>query len=230
MVNEKLISKIRKLLALSQSPNKHEAEAAIVAAFELMAKNDIEMSQVEESKSDSAIVLEVLFETGRVNSHVWTVSSILEKYFHVFLIRYKDNGILSRNNVIKMVGKKHRLELARHVYFFIEDASERSWAEYKKGLDLYSRRDTMYHKQSFMQGFMEGLEAKLRQSKQGLQEKGLVVVADQELTKYKSEHTKSKNLKKRYVDADTRLKGFEFGNRTDLFTPVKSGKNNLLLN
>lgn len=46
-MNEKIIAKLRKLLALSQSSNQHEAEAALAKANELMTQHQIQMSDVE---------------------------------------------------------------------------------------------------------------------------------------------------------------------------------------
>lgn len=47
MTESKIVAKIQKLLALSKSPNRHEAEAALAKANELMTEHQISMSQVE---------------------------------------------------------------------------------------------------------------------------------------------------------------------------------------
>lgn len=45
-MEEKIVEKIKKLLALSKSPNENEAMAAALKAQALMAKYEIDLSQV----------------------------------------------------------------------------------------------------------------------------------------------------------------------------------------
>ena len=47
--------KIQKLLALSKSPNKHEAYAALVKARELIAKNKLDERDFEEKEAKKVI-------------------------------------------------------------------------------------------------------------------------------------------------------------------------------
>ena len=220
MVTEKLIGKIKKLFALGQSPNKHEAEAAVVAAFELMAKHDIEMSQIDFSAPKEEIIQDLMFETGRVSNHVWSINTILQKYFQVFIMRR--TGYIERKSKIYMVGKKSRIELAKHIYNFIQNASERSWQEHRKGIVSFSKADTMYQKRSYMEGFISGIENKLKQSKSNLEEKGLVLVQDSDLLDFKNKKVKTSFVTVKDTDYSTWAKGYETGFNTDLFTPVGS--------
>ena len=49
--NERIMAKIRKCLALSKSDNEHEAAAALRQAKALMEKHKLEMSDIEQSKT-----------------------------------------------------------------------------------------------------------------------------------------------------------------------------------
>ena len=49
--DNKIIDKIEKLIALSNSDNENEAKAAMLKAQELMAKYEIEMSQINPDKA-----------------------------------------------------------------------------------------------------------------------------------------------------------------------------------
>ena len=49
--DNKIIDKIEKLIALSSSDNENEAKAAMLKAQELMAKYEIEMSQINPDKA-----------------------------------------------------------------------------------------------------------------------------------------------------------------------------------
>ena len=47
--------KIKKLLALSKSPNEHEAQSALAKAQQLMAEHKISMAEVEDKEKRKAI-------------------------------------------------------------------------------------------------------------------------------------------------------------------------------
>lgn len=51
MEQDKLLRKIKKLLALSKSNNPHEAASALAMAQKLMAENQLNQSQVEFSQA-----------------------------------------------------------------------------------------------------------------------------------------------------------------------------------
>ncbi|VEB25742.1 Protein of uncharacterised function (DUF2786) [Actinobacillus lignieresii] len=55
MSNEKLINKIKKLLALSKSPNPHEAARALEMAQKLMAKNQLSEEEIVFSEQESDV-------------------------------------------------------------------------------------------------------------------------------------------------------------------------------
>ena len=48
-MNEKIIARINKLMALTSSSNKNESEKAVEMAFKLMEKNNISMSDLKAS-------------------------------------------------------------------------------------------------------------------------------------------------------------------------------------
>lgn len=54
----KLIEKIKKLLALSESSNKHEAESALLKAQELLAKHKLSIKEVKEFKINNSAIKE----------------------------------------------------------------------------------------------------------------------------------------------------------------------------
>ena len=47
--------KIKKLLALSKSPNEHEAQSALAKAQQLMAEHKISMAEVEDKENGKLI-------------------------------------------------------------------------------------------------------------------------------------------------------------------------------
>jgi hypothetical protein len=58
VLNDKLIIKIQKLLALSESSNRNEAELAILKAQELLAKHKLSLKEVNEFKTCNSAIKE----------------------------------------------------------------------------------------------------------------------------------------------------------------------------
>lgn len=50
-MDEKLVKKIQKLLALSESSNEHEAQSAMLKAQELLIKHKLSLKEVKEFKT-----------------------------------------------------------------------------------------------------------------------------------------------------------------------------------
>lgn len=63
----KLIDKIKKLMALSASPNEHEALAAAQKAQELLAQHNIDMAEIEKTGQLSAEDMEVVQDASIIN-------------------------------------------------------------------------------------------------------------------------------------------------------------------
>ena len=78
-MDNKLIEKIQKLLALSGSSNENEAKAAMTKAQELMLKHNIDMRSVKEHDSEYINELSEAFK--REHPSMKYINSIIEKYF-----------------------------------------------------------------------------------------------------------------------------------------------------
>lgn len=82
-MEEKIIEKIQKLLSLANSSNENEAMAAALKAQELMAKYEINLSQVQENHEDREIVEKIYFQTGKHEMKKWKygLASIIANNF-----------------------------------------------------------------------------------------------------------------------------------------------------
>lgn len=101
MNHESLLDTIRRLLALSKSPNEHEAQLAAAKAAELMRLHNLSASEiVEESEWTS----EVGSSHKRVGMEVHLVADLLHEHF--FVKCYLDNDY-------RVVGGRHRKVLSR---------------------------------------------------------------------------------------------------------------------
>jgi len=175
-----VLERIAKLLALAESPNEHEAQAAMSAAQRLMLKHNIEAAV---SGSTSSYCFRHLGQpTGRVSEHERRLAMLLDEFFFVQVIwvpvwRVSD---AKRGSVLEVCGSRDNVELAAYVYdFMIYTAG----ALYET--DRKRRRDRTHQaRRKFLAGVMGGFQERLRGERARSEAQGLVWVGDAELRGY----------------------------------------------
>jgi len=220
------VERIRKLLALAQSPNQHEAEVAAMAARKLMLKLNIEVEQA--AHPHAAERRRYGFRhlgrpSGRILEHDRRLASILAEYFFVQSLWIPVYRPLEGKNgsVLEICGTEANLLMAEHVHAFLSATAMRLWTEYARSTGRSSNRD----RQAFLAGVMRGFETKLEAQSKQFQEQGLVWVPNAELDGY---------LRRRYPRIQTVRRGgarrneaYSEGHRAGqeivLSRPVESG-------
>lgn len=223
---DRTIDRIRKLLALAQSPNQHEAEAAATAARRLMLKLNIDIEQTTGPRAAERRrygFRHLGRPSGRILEHDRRLASLLGEYFFVQCLwipvyrpREGKNG-----SVLEICGIEANLVMAEHVHAFLSATAHRLWAEYSQTTGRSSNRD----RQAFLAGVMRGFEGKLAAQSRQLQAEGLVWVPTAELDGY---------LRRRYPRIQTVRRGgarrneaYSEGHRAGaeivLSKPVESG-------
>ena len=149
---EKIMDKIRKLLALSNNnPNEHEAMAAALKAQKLMAEYDIEVEQLEDKPANREIAEETYWSSDKHEMKKWKVglSSIIAKNFRcrVYLINGKD---------VVFYGYKEDAKIARQVFSFLYETGNKLAIRYynkckKEGLETRGLMNT------YLSGFRKGV-------------------------------------------------------------------------
>ncbi|PRQ03740.1 SprT-like family protein [Enhygromyxa salina] len=178
------VARIRKLLALAQSPNQHEAEAAATAARRLMLKFNIEVDQSETREPEGRRYgyRHLGRPSGRIFEHDRRLAVILTTYFFVeglWIPVYRPlEG--KRGSVFEICGLEANLIMAEHVHAFLTATAARLWSEYKRETGRSSNRD----RQAFLAGVMKGFAAKLAAQSVQFQEQGLIWVPGAELGAY----------------------------------------------
>jgi hypothetical protein len=81
MTNQDIIEKIRKLLALSESPNEHEAALAAARAQELLQRHNLTLGIVEHAGEQKAEQFATDFLGTRIRPHVWILASACDTMF-----------------------------------------------------------------------------------------------------------------------------------------------------
>jgi hypothetical protein len=175
-----ILERIAKLLALAESPNEHEAQAAMSAAQRLMLKHNIEAAVSGTAASYSFRHLGK--PTGRVPEHERRLAMILDQFFFVQVIWVPVWRVseAKRGSVLEVCGTRENVELAAYVYDFLIYTSD---ALYRA--DRARRRDRSHQaRRKFLAGVMSGFHGRLMNERARSEEQGLVWVGDAELGGY----------------------------------------------
>lgn len=176
----KIGDRIARLLALAESPNVHEAEAAMAAAQKLLLKHNIEL---RDARTAQGYVWKHLgVPTGRTTEAERVLSLLIGKHFFVEAIwipvyRPREG---KRGSVLEICGSPENVEIAEYVHGYLVTTAERLWREHKVKLGIRGDRD----RRTFLAGVMTGMSEKLARESKKSEEAGLVWVADGDLTKY----------------------------------------------
>jgi hypothetical protein len=176
----RVLERVAKLLALAESPNANEAQAAASAAQRLMLKHNLDTASARASRGYSFRHLGRA--TGRISEPERLVAAILAEHFFVEAIWVPVYRATEgkRGRVLEVCGTPANLEMASYVHAFLLHAAERLWAEHKRGRGIRGDRDRRAYLAGVMIGFREKLEAQKRADAKA----GLVWVGDAELHQY----------------------------------------------
>jgi hypothetical protein len=175
-----VLDRIAKLLALAESSNEHEAQAAASAAQRLMLKYNIDCAARGEAQNYRFRHLGL--PKGRILESERILATILGHHFFVEVIWVPVYRPLAgkRGTVLEVCGSEENLELAEYVHAFLSHTSERLFREYQKREGIRSRRS----RQSFLSGVMTGFRERLEREGRSHSGEGLVWKGDAELVSY----------------------------------------------
>lgn len=217
---DKVLDRIRKLLALAGSQNQHEAELAMKKAHELMLRHNIEMTRAK--ANDSYHVGHLGDPDKRGNRVEDAVMSLLSEYFFVKVIRIPvyipRKG--KRGGVFEIVGTRANVEMAKHVYEFLLSTSERLWQANRKDARVQSGRDRL----SYQSGVIRGFHDKLSEERVELVGTGLVWRGDSHLDDfYHSRHPRITSRRRTVRMSEAHSAGREAGRTIVLHRPIENG-------
>lgn len=127
---EKLVEKVRKLLALAaDTPNQAESETALAIARRIMLEHGIEEASVAAAKPREW-TRDTVWEGERRGLESDQVLSLLSEYFFVRVIvrRYFiDKKKSTRPKMVELFGRPEHVAIAKYVYVFLTRAFRRLW-------------------------------------------------------------------------------------------------------
>lgn len=217
----RVLERIAKLLALAESSNLNEAQAAMNAAQKLMLKYNIDAVAQRSRQGYGFRHLGV--PTGRVSEAERRLASILMKHFFVEVIWVPAFRPLEgkRGHVLEICGAQANLEMATYVHAFLLRTAQDLWKAHKRATGSTSDRD----RRTFMAGVMAGFDDKLSTQHETNRSQGLVWVRDADLGRfYRSRHPRIRNV--RYTGStrtEAHAEGRAAGRRIVLHKPVTQG-------
>ncbi len=217
---DRVLQRIARLLALAESPNEHEAEAAMQAAQRLMLKYNLD--HVSDATRPRYSFRHLGNPTGRITEKERLLADILGTYFFVESIWIPVYRPLEgkRGSVLEICGTPANLEMASYAYRFLTDTAERLWLEHKKQMGSHSNRDRL----AYIAGVMTGFRDKLRTQDVDNRKEGLVWVRDANLQEYfqrRFPHVRRVTYRRGFP-SDAYHHGREAGQQIVLHRPIES--------
>ena len=223
---DRIVSRVRKLLALGRSPNRHEAESAMAKAHELMARHSLDIHA-----SGGAPVYFSMTLGEPVVRHVpadYAMGQLLRDFYMVETL-WISAWVLARarmGKVLEVSGTRENVLMASYVHDFLGRTIDEQW-EIEGAAHAYSLRRRNDFALGFIAGIRETLAAKdVELGRESERMRALVKHGDAALTEYfrrRHPHIRFMGRRGVYVDPDAHQAGREVGRRTVVSRPVEHG-------
>ncbi len=174
MTKEKLLNRIKKLLALAEGQaNEQESQSALLLARKMLAENGLSMEQIEPEKSG---ITEASVSHGKRRNHQWgRLAIIVRKHFPIDVWwTLGDEG----EKGITFCGEPEKVAIAKAIYESAQKSASKLGARYVKAKKDQGQ-ETKGATKAFVEGFLDGLSRGFEQQNQEHPEWGLVLVKPQ---------------------------------------------------
>jgi hypothetical protein len=230
---DKRMLRVKKLLALAESKNRFEADAAMTKAHELIARHNIELNLDETKRQFISIFIgSPALRHPREDYHL---ANLLQDYYFVSGIWVPayviEKGKMGR--VLEISGNVQNLKIAEYVHSFIVQFIDAQWQKYNQGKRLNRFRKTDFAV-GIIEGFRDKLESNIKRGKAQRDIFALIQKGDPQLEKYfkfKYPHTTSLNKTAARQDAGVMRDGKKVGSQLVIARGIckrKTGKPRLI--
>lgn len=176
-MNEKIIGKIQKLLALSESSNDHESQSAILKAQKLLIKHKLSMKEVKEYKQFNSSIIKDISKVSFKGKAKWKgeLAEVLADNFGCY-IYFKT----LYTHYIVFLGREEDVIVCNMALEYAVDCIE---SAVKRLRYIYSNsgESTKGLSNDYALGFIRGLNEKFEEQKRKNQEWGIILVKDKEV-------------------------------------------------
>jgi len=153
---DRILVRVKKLMALAQSKNRHEAEAAMEKAHTLIEKHNIDLLKRNKDRHFiSVFVGKPALRHFREENHL---ANLIQDFYFVHTIWVPAYAVEKgkRGNVLEITGTIQNIKIALYVHDFVKRYVDSQWAKYNGGKKL-----NRYRKSDFAVGIIEGFRSKM---------------------------------------------------------------------
>ncbi|MFH1466476.1 MAG: DUF2786 domain-containing protein [Pseudomonadota bacterium] len=168
------LRRVRKLLALAESPNEHEARLAAARARRLMLEHNLE-AQLAATPQRYA-TRQVGEVRGRFSAHEKILGGLLAQHFFVQCLWMTGFDVRTGRpgRYLELSGTPENLDMAAWVHAFLLETGERLWRDHRRAARLQGDGE----RRRFLAGVMLGFDEQLRGQAEADRQAGLVWVGD----------------------------------------------------
>lgn len=155
---ERLHARIRKLLALADSDNEHEAALALTRARTLLTRHRIETAGGVETP-ERFVHESIVTDQQRMPACRSAICSLLLQYFavRVVIASTYDQHRNRRVRTVELLGRAQDVAVARHCYHFLEERLSTLWQAQRHRFGTGDRRAQTSYRLGLVAGFCQTL-------------------------------------------------------------------------
>jgi hypothetical protein len=234
---QKVLARIEKLLALGESSNVHEAEAALKKASLLIEKYHLQ--QLVSSEHSAYVVCLIEIGKKQIATYQRHICRILQDFFFVRVVLSETYKPLTNEvqKAIELLGTSENVAIAEYCCHFLENRLALLWQEYR----LRNKSSGRTQKNSFYLGVVLGFWEKLQEQNSGgaraniasAEHRELLVVEDRRLETFVQSHfprLRKTSSRRSTVDRKVYQEGMQAGRSLRMTEGVTqgSGRNRFL--
>jgi hypothetical protein len=157
--HDRRMLRVKKLLALAESKNRFEAEAAMTKAHVLIARHNIELNRLDNRRQFLSIFIG--FPALRHPRENYHLANLLQDFYFVrgIWVPAYDIEKQKMGRVLEISGIAQNLKIADYVHGFIVRFIDAQWQKYN-----HEKKMNRYRKTDFAVGIIEGFRNKLELS------------------------------------------------------------------
>ena len=183
MSRDKIIDRVRKLLALAKSSNEHEAALAAAHAQKLLSEHNLAMSELEVKEAGAG---KEMFDLGRKTLDKWVfqLASVVASAFDCRVVATSGGDGTAK---VSFIGCGEDPAVSGYTFQYLVKEMERL---VKSFLALVDAGDRAVHRRSWLLGAVRGVQEQLRKQKidTPVTTTALVPVKDALIRTYIEEH------------------------------------------
>jgi len=178
----KIIDKIEKLLALSSSNNKNEAQAAMMKAQELMAKYEIKREQLKDGEQEERPVVNFSSVPFR-DEWIHMVSGVIAENFRCRRLSISRGGSGGAFR-IRFYGYEEDAEICINIFNYAVQVVRKRFAVLRAIYAEANREFGKVEKMNYVLGFCHGLEKNFEEQKAQSQSFALALITPKAVNDY----------------------------------------------